>query len=146
MLGYDVDFGHMEAVSLISAPKYPEKQASFCALYLVFLVAFILILHYWINFEYIQLESEYAVFLSSLETYPVFFFVLKSFLYLKKISLFQNRLVTWWVQTTHKFLNEQVYGHRAILSFELVNVKRPRDFFEKKFYVRNSASKGWIFF
>lgn len=31
MLGYDVDFGHMEAVSLISAPKYPEKQASFCA-------------------------------------------------------------------------------------------------------------------
>ncbi|KAL3622861.1 hypothetical protein CASFOL_033469 [Castilleja foliolosa] len=26
MLGYDVDFGHMEAVSLISAPKYPEKQ------------------------------------------------------------------------------------------------------------------------
>lgn len=30
MLGYDVDFGHMEAVSLISAPKYPEKQASLC--------------------------------------------------------------------------------------------------------------------
>ncbi|KAG1362219.1 putative AP-2 complex subunit alpha-2 [Cocos nucifera] len=29
MLGYDVDFGHMEAVSLISAPKYPEKQAAF---------------------------------------------------------------------------------------------------------------------
>lgn len=28
MLGYDVDFGHMEAVSLISAPKYPEKQVS----------------------------------------------------------------------------------------------------------------------
>ncbi|CAH2072143.1 unnamed protein product [Thlaspi arvense] len=26
MEGYDVDFGHMEAVSLISAPKYPEKQ------------------------------------------------------------------------------------------------------------------------
>lgn len=26
MLGYDVDFGHAEAVSLISAPKYPEKQ------------------------------------------------------------------------------------------------------------------------
>lgn len=26
MLGYDVDFGHMETVSLISAPKYPEKQ------------------------------------------------------------------------------------------------------------------------
>lgn len=29
MLGYDVDFGHMEAVSLISAPKYPEKQVWF---------------------------------------------------------------------------------------------------------------------
>lgn len=29
MLGYDVDFGHMEAVSLISAPKYPEKQVMF---------------------------------------------------------------------------------------------------------------------
>jgi len=28
MLGYDVDFGHMEAVSLISAPKYPEKQVT----------------------------------------------------------------------------------------------------------------------
>jgi AP-2 complex subunit alpha len=28
MLGYDVDFGHMEAVSLISAPKYPEKQVN----------------------------------------------------------------------------------------------------------------------
>lgn len=34
MLGYDVDFGHMEAVSLISAPKYPEKQV------IVFLVNF----------------------------------------------------------------------------------------------------------
>lgn len=30
MLGYDVDFGHMEAVSLISAPKYPEKQVFSC--------------------------------------------------------------------------------------------------------------------
>ncbi|XP_020093761.1 AP-2 complex subunit alpha-2-like [Ananas comosus] len=29
MLGYDVDFGHMEAVSLISAPKYPEKQVGY---------------------------------------------------------------------------------------------------------------------
>eukprot|EP00850_Spirogloea_muscicola_P012756 SM000084S23092 [mRNA] locus=s84:17407:23674:+ [translate_table: standard] len=28
MLGYDVDFGHMEAVALISAPKYAEKQPS----------------------------------------------------------------------------------------------------------------------
>lgn len=31
MLGYDVDFGHMEAVSLISAPKYPEKQVGYIA-------------------------------------------------------------------------------------------------------------------
>ncbi|KAK1322643.1 AP-2 complex subunit alpha-1 [Acorus calamus] len=29
MLGYDVDFGHNEAVSLISAPKYPEKQVGY---------------------------------------------------------------------------------------------------------------------
>ncbi|KAJ7981101.1 AP-2 complex subunit alpha [Quillaja saponaria] len=29
MLGFDVDFGHMEAVSLISAPKYPEKQVGY---------------------------------------------------------------------------------------------------------------------
>ncbi|XP_061346347.1 AP-2 complex subunit alpha-1-like isoform X2 [Gastrolobium bilobum] len=29
MLGYDVDFGHMEVVSLISAPKYPEKQVGY---------------------------------------------------------------------------------------------------------------------
>lgn len=26
MLGYDVDFGHMETVALISAAKYAEKQ------------------------------------------------------------------------------------------------------------------------
>lgn len=32
MLGYDMDFGHMETVSLISAPKYPEKQVLFCHL------------------------------------------------------------------------------------------------------------------
>ncbi|KAE8693036.1 AP-2 complex subunit alpha-2 [Hibiscus syriacus] len=31
MLGYDVDFGHMETVSLISAPKYPEKQVGYIA-------------------------------------------------------------------------------------------------------------------
>ncbi|XP_078429470.1 AP-2 complex subunit alpha-1-like [Wolffia australiana] len=29
MLGYDVDFGHSDAVSLISAPKYPEKQVGY---------------------------------------------------------------------------------------------------------------------
>jgi AP-2 complex subunit alpha len=26
ILGYDVDVGHMEAVNLISSPKYSEKQ------------------------------------------------------------------------------------------------------------------------
>lgn len=35
MLGYDVDFGHMETVSLISAPKYPEKQVKTAALILI---------------------------------------------------------------------------------------------------------------
>ena len=29
MLGYDVDFGHMEAVGLISAPKFSEKQVGY---------------------------------------------------------------------------------------------------------------------
>lgn len=29
MLGYDVDFGHMETVQLISAPKYAEKQVGY---------------------------------------------------------------------------------------------------------------------
>ncbi|KAL2644083.1 hypothetical protein R1flu_011670 [Riccia fluitans] len=29
MLGYDVDFGHMETVNLISAPKYAEKQVGY---------------------------------------------------------------------------------------------------------------------
>lgn len=39
MLGYDVDFGHMEAVSLISAPKYPEKQVNyFPLLYLLIMI------------------------------------------------------------------------------------------------------------
>lgn len=37
MLGYDVDFGHMEAVSLISAPKYPEKQVNYIPFYYIFL-------------------------------------------------------------------------------------------------------------
>lgn len=36
MLGYDVDFGHMEAVSLISAPKYPEKQVK-CSMETLFI-------------------------------------------------------------------------------------------------------------
>jgi AP-2 complex subunit alpha len=29
MLGYDVEFGHMEAVGLISSPKYAEKQVGY---------------------------------------------------------------------------------------------------------------------
>ncbi|XP_024380212.1 AP-2 complex subunit alpha-1 isoform X1 [Physcomitrium patens] len=29
MLGYDVDFGHMETMALISAPKYAEKQVGY---------------------------------------------------------------------------------------------------------------------
>ena len=41
MLGYDVDFGHMEAVSLISAPKYPEKQVrAFLFLWFFFTIGF----------------------------------------------------------------------------------------------------------
>jgi len=38
MLGYDVDFGHMEAVSLISAPKYPEKQVNYFPLMYLFIM------------------------------------------------------------------------------------------------------------
>ena len=36
MLGYEVDFGHMEAVNLISSPKYSEKSVGYawCALML----------------------------------------------------------------------------------------------------------------
>ena len=36
MLGYEVDFGHMEAVKLISSPKYSEKSVGYawCALML----------------------------------------------------------------------------------------------------------------
>jgi AP-2 complex subunit alpha len=26
ILGWDIDFGHMEAVNLIASPKYSEKQ------------------------------------------------------------------------------------------------------------------------
>jgi hypothetical protein len=29
ILGYDIDFGHMEAVNLLSSPKYTEKQIVF---------------------------------------------------------------------------------------------------------------------
>ena len=29
MLGYDVDFGHMEAVGLISGAKFGEKQVGY---------------------------------------------------------------------------------------------------------------------
>jgi len=41
MLGYDVDFGHMETVSLISAPKYPEKQVQHLVL-ISFVIAILL--------------------------------------------------------------------------------------------------------
>ena len=36
MLGYEVDFGHMEAVNLLSSPKYSEKSVGYawCALML----------------------------------------------------------------------------------------------------------------
>jgi AP-2 complex subunit alpha len=30
ILGYDIDFGHMEAVNLLSSPKYTEKQIVIC--------------------------------------------------------------------------------------------------------------------
>ncbi|THG03708.1 hypothetical protein TEA_021950 [Camellia sinensis var. sinensis] len=45
MLGYDVDFGHMEAVSLISAPKYPEKQVGVRSWVQIFAFAFVFYLH-----------------------------------------------------------------------------------------------------
>jgi hypothetical protein len=38
MLGYDVDFGDMEAVSLISAPNYQEKQVNYFPLMYIFIV------------------------------------------------------------------------------------------------------------
>jgi hypothetical protein len=41
MLGYDVDFGHMETVSLISAPKYPEKQVKRAVLISLVIVFFL---------------------------------------------------------------------------------------------------------
>jgi hypothetical protein len=47
MLGYDVDFGHMEAVSLISAPKYPEKQVNFFCISQFLMVISLYKLNYW---------------------------------------------------------------------------------------------------
>ena len=35
LLGWDVDFGHMEAVNLISSPKYTEKQIGYLAVTLL---------------------------------------------------------------------------------------------------------------
>lgn len=35
MLGYEVDFGHMEIVALISSPKYSEKIVGYVALSLL---------------------------------------------------------------------------------------------------------------
>lgn len=59
MLGYDVDFGHMEAVSLISAPKYPEKQVVL-SVYDIFLLWSVAIFFYcqlivFYDFFWIQL-------------------------------------------------------------------------------------------
>lgn len=56
MLGYDVDFGHMEAVSLISAPKYPEKQVRSTFPTNVSHFIFKLSLSYW-GCIYIRLHS-----------------------------------------------------------------------------------------
>jgi len=35
MLGYEVDFGHMEIISLISAPKFSEKNVGYVAVSLL---------------------------------------------------------------------------------------------------------------
>jgi hypothetical protein len=48
MLGYDVDFGHMETVALISAPKYAEKQvhtlSQFC-LHFLYISLYLIVAH-----------------------------------------------------------------------------------------------------
>jgi len=39
LLGHDIDFGHMEAVNLLSSNKYTEKQiVSYCCLYNIYAV------------------------------------------------------------------------------------------------------------
>lgn len=61
MLGYDVDFGHMEAVSLISAPKYPEKQVDNTYLFLNSLdVCWFLIFYYVIRAGWIFSDVMFA--------------------------------------------------------------------------------------
>jgi AP-2 complex subunit alpha len=35
MLGYEVDFGHMEVINLISTPKYTEKQVGYVGMALL---------------------------------------------------------------------------------------------------------------
>ena len=35
VLGYDVDFGHMEAISLMLSQKYPEKVVGYAAVALM---------------------------------------------------------------------------------------------------------------
>jgi len=46
LLGHDIDFGHMEAVNLLSSNKYSEKQIVslhmvFSSIYLIMLIKFI---------------------------------------------------------------------------------------------------------
>jgi AP-2 complex subunit alpha len=43
LLGHDIDFGHMEAVNLLSSNKYSEKQiVSFSSIYLLFQLIYML--------------------------------------------------------------------------------------------------------
>ncbi|ONK71354.1 uncharacterized protein A4U43_C04F7640 [Asparagus officinalis] len=51
MLGYDVDFSHTEAVSLISALKYTEKQVRAFFLHNLHLFVFLFFYSYLLLFE-----------------------------------------------------------------------------------------------
>lgn len=53
ILGWDIDFGHMEAVNLISSNKYSEKQivSICCFIFLIFLILFKLILFIGISWS-----------------------------------------------------------------------------------------------
>lgn len=61
MLGYDVDFGHMEAVSLISAPKYPEKQVNyFTLMYLFIMISYCVVCLILVNCRSVHLHVHLA--------------------------------------------------------------------------------------